>query len=143
MPLIQHVVGPLHLLCNRKLLYGRGVYLARVNHNLPPAWSTRIGFDLSLNLYARLDASGEKEIEDFSLNLGLADCTLHNARAVTNEEEDDSSTGPFVLQPSSDENLFAIQATSEDILDPDSFLHQTHQTSSQTCRNGLFKNPRS
>ena len=100
-----------------------------MNHNLPPAWSTRIGFDLSLNLYARLDASGEKEIEDFSLNLGLADCALYNSRAVSNEEEDDSSTGSFVLEPSSDENLFAIQATSEDILDPDSFFQPTHQMS--------------
>src|SRR5437870_1230625 len=122
MPLIQQEVGPLKLLCNRKLLQSRGIDLAGVNHNLPPARSTGIWLYVSLNLNARLYASREKEIENLSVDLALPDCALYNSRAVSNEEEDDSSIGSFVLEPSSDENLFAVQATCEYILDPDSFF---------------------
>src|SRR5438309_11794550 len=111
MPLIQQEFVPLKLLGNRKLLQGRGVYLARMNHDLPPDPSTRIWLYLSLNLNARLYSSREKEIENLSVDLALPDCALYNFRAVSNEEEDYASARPFVLEPSSDENLFAIQAT--------------------------------
>src|SRR2546426_9981177 len=133
MLLSQQEVGTLNLLCNRKLFWGRQVDLARVNQDHPPAWSTRIWLYLSLNLNARLYASREKDIENLSVDLALPDCALYNFRAVSNEEEDNSSARPFVLEPSSDENLFAIQATSENILDPDSLLQPPHQTRAQSA----------
>src|SRR5207245_4433544 len=102
---------PLTSLCNVTVFEGRAVYVARVHHDLPPARSTRIWLYLSLNLNARLYSSREKEIENLSIDLALPDCALYNFRAVSNEEEDNSSARPFVLEPSSDENLFAIQAT--------------------------------
>jgi hypothetical protein len=83
---------------------------------------TRISLDLPFDLHTGLYAGGEKEIEDLCVNLALPDRTLYNARPVPDEQEDNSSTGPFVLKPSSDQNLFAIQASGEKILDPDSFL---------------------
>src|SRR2546425_8613594 len=117
------------LLRDRKLLYGGGVYLTRVDLNLSPAWSAGIWLYLSLNQTAGLYASGEKEIEDLNIDLVLPDCALNNARTVSNEEEGDCSTGPLVLEPSSDENLLAVQGPRKNILDPDSLFQPTHQTS--------------
>jgi len=93
-----------------------------MDDDLPSSWSPGIWLYLAFDLNARLYTSGEKEIEDLSVNLALPNCTLHNARAVSNEEEDDSAAGPFVLEPSPDENLFPVQAACENILDPDGFL---------------------
>jgi hypothetical protein len=93
-----------------------------VDNDLPSSRSPGIWFYLAFNLNARLYARGEKEIEYLSVDLALANCTLNNPRAVPDEEEDDSAAGAFVLEPSSDEYLFAVQATRENILDPDSFL---------------------
>jgi len=56
------------------------------------------------------------------VNLALPNCTLNNPRAVPDEEKDDSAAGSFVLEPSTDQNLSPVQATCENILDPDSFV---------------------
>ena len=109
-----------------------------MNQDLPSAKSTWIGFYLTFNLNARLYANREKEIENLSVDLTLPDCSLYNSRAVSNEEEDDSSTGSLVLEPSSDENLFAIQGACESILDPDSFLQTTHTRRARRVREWII-----
>src|SRR5260370_14772727 len=123
--LVQQEIGSLKLLRNRKLLQSRRIHLAGVNHDLPSTYSTRIWFYLAFNLNARLYTSREKEIEQLRVDLALPDSTLHNPRAVSNEEKDHSTAGAFVLNPSPYHTPFPSQPTLPHIPPHHTFLKST------------------